>query len=181
MQALKIILVGLVIGLVMLGCKSSAPNSDVASTTAPSGHGAEVMRTQCLTCHGDDLIQQQRLNKAGWTREVEKMMRWGATVQDADKEPLIEYLTASYGPRPLNKAAPVAPTPDAALVARGKTLFEGKCLACHGDDLVKQQRLSKTGWTREVEKMMRWGVEANDEEKAALVEYLTAQYPPTQK
>lgn len=180
MQTLKLILAGLVVAL-MIGCKNAAPN--VASNSAPTGHGEELMRTQCLKCHGDDLIQQQRLSKAGWTREVEKMMRWGAETQDADKEHLVEYLTASYGPRPFSKEPPAAPAPapDAAVLARGKTLFESKCRACHQDELVQQQRLGKAGWTREVEKMTRWGAEVSDEEKTALVEYLASQYNPTKK
>lgn len=180
-QVIKILFAGALIALTITGCKNDAPN--VASTASPTGHGAEVMRTQCLKCHGDDLIQQQRLSKVGWTREVEKMVRWGAEVADADKEPLVEYLTASYGQRPFSKEPPASPAPaaDAAVIARGKTLYEDKCRKCHQDDLVQQQRLSKTGWTREVEKMVRWGAEVNDEEKTALVEYLVSQYNPTKK
>ncbi len=176
-QLLKFILAGLIFGVVMLGCKNAAPNGEVVSNTSAMAHGGEIMKAQCLTCHGDDLIQQQRLNKAGWTREVEKMMRWGAAVNDADKDHLIEYLAANYPQRPFSKEPPAAPAPaiDAAVIARGKTLHEGKCLSCHGDDLVKQQRLSKTGWTKEVEKMVRWGAEVSDEEKPVLVEYLLTQ------
>ena len=38
-------------------------------------------------------------------------------------------------------------------------------------------RLTPTGWTREVEKMMRWGATVSDAEKAALVAFLAARYP----
>ena len=178
MQTLKLILAGLVFGLVMLGCKNAAPDANTASNASTTAHGGEVMKAQCLTCHGDDLIQQQRLNKAGWTREVEKMVRWGAEVKDADKDHLVEYLAATYPQRPFSKEPPAAPAPavDAAVISRGKALFEGKCLTCHGDDLAKQQRLSKTGWTKEVEKMARWGAEVTDDEKAVLVEFLNASY-----
>jgi len=182
-QICKLFCAGLVLALAMVGCKNATPNGGASSNTSALAHGGEIMKAKCLTCHGDDLIQQQRLNKTGWTREVEKMMRWGAEVQDADKDHLIEYLTATYPQRPFSKEPLVAPAPavDAAVMARGKTLFESKCLTCHGDDLVKQQRLSKTGWTREVEKMVRWGAEVNDEEKAVLVEYLLSQNNSTKK
>ena len=46
-----------------------------------------------------DLIEQQKLSRPGWTRSVEKMMRWGATISADEKEPLIEYLAARFGPR----------------------------------------------------------------------------------
>lgn len=176
-QICKILCAGLVLGLALVGCNNTTPTSTVATNTSALAHGGELMKTQCLTCHGDDLIQQQRLNKAGWTREVEKMMRWGAVVNDADKEHLVEYLTATYPQRPFSKEPPAAPTPapEAAALARGKAMFEAKCLKCHGDDLVTQQRLSKQGWTREVEKMVRWGAEVSDEEKPVLVEYLLSQ------
>jgi hypothetical protein len=39
------------------------------------------------------------LSRAGWIREVEKMMRWGADVPAADKDALVSYLAARYPPR----------------------------------------------------------------------------------
>ena len=53
----------------------------------------------CLVCHDADIIEQQKLSKTGWTRSVEKMMRWGASVTDADKEPLVDYLFSRFPPR----------------------------------------------------------------------------------
>jgi cytochrome c5 len=67
----------------------------------PPGNGVELANAKCVTCHEADLIMAQRLGKPGWTREVEKMIRWGAKVTDAEKEPLVDYLVKSYGPRPL--------------------------------------------------------------------------------
>ena len=71
-----------------------------ASQDLPAGKGVELANTKCVTCHEADLIRAQRLTKPGWTREVEKMVRWGAKVNDAEKEPLVDYLANSYGPRP---------------------------------------------------------------------------------
>ena len=61
--------------------------------------GAATYKRACLTCHDADMIEQQRLTPAGWTRTVEKMMRWGAAVSDADKQPLIDHLASRFGPR----------------------------------------------------------------------------------
>jgi hypothetical protein len=49
-----------------------------------------------LTCHQRDLIAQQRLARAGWVREVGKMIRWGAPVTEAEKTVLIDYLADRY-------------------------------------------------------------------------------------
>ena len=167
---IKITLIALIFGLI--ACKNTAPTN-----IASSNHGEAIMKAQCLSCHGADLISQQRLTKVGWTKEVEKMMRWGAEVKDSDKEPLVEFLAANYPSRSFSKetAATPAAALDAKMIAHGKTIFETKCLTCHGEDLVKQQRLSKIGWTKEVEKMMRWGTEISDEEKAHLIDYLSSE------
>jgi len=61
--------------------------------------GAATHKRVCLTCHDADIIEQQRLTPTGWTRSVEKMMRWGAAVSDAEKQPLIDYLASRFGPR----------------------------------------------------------------------------------
>ena len=61
--------------------------------------GAATYKKVCLACHDADIIEQQRLTPTGWTRSVEKMMRWGAAVSDAEKQPLIDYLASRFGPR----------------------------------------------------------------------------------
>lgn len=58
--------------------------------------GAATYKRTCLTCHDADIISQQKLNAAGWTNSVNKMIRWGATVPDAEKQPLIDYLAAQF-------------------------------------------------------------------------------------
>jgi len=143
----------------------------------PDTPGLEVVQSRCLSCHGDDLIQGQRLTMMGWTREVEKMVRWGARVTDAEKAPLVAYLAAHFGVRPASAApAPVAAAAPTAL-AGGEAVFTRSCLSCHGRDLTEGQRLTTLGWTREVEKMMRWGAKVDEAEKAALVQWLAATYP----
>ena len=170
-QPIKFTLTIIVFALVILGCKNTTTN------VASSNHGEAIMKAQCLSCHGMDLIASQRLGKPGWTKEVEKMMRWGAEVKDSDKEQLIDFLALNFPSRAFTKELlpPPAAAPDAKIIAHGKTIFETKCLTCHGEDLVKQQRLSKVGWTKEVEKMMRWGTEISDEEKAQLIDYLSSE------
>lgn len=78
--------------------------SSFASQDLPPGKGVELANAKCVTCHEADLIIAQRLTRQGWTREVEKMVRWGATVTEAEKEPLVEYLVSTYGPRQINAA-----------------------------------------------------------------------------
>jgi cytochrome c5 len=143
-----------------------------AQQDLPEGKGVELARDKCVTCHEADLIVSQRLARQGWTREVEKMIRWGAVVSDSEKEILIDYFAAHFKPRS------AASTQPAAGDDRGKQIFEDKCLVCHEADLTEQQRLARQGWTREVEKMIRWGAVVTDAEKEPLVDYLFKNFGP---
>ena len=161
---------------VMLGLLSGGAGAQTLPAL-PQGAGLEVVQSRCLSCHGDDLIQGQRLTTTGWTREVEKMVRWGARVTDAEKAPLVAYLAAHFGVRPAATAVTASATTGASASAAGEAVFTRSCLTCHGRDLPEGQRLTATGWTREVEKMMRWGAKVDEADKAALVAWLTATYP----
>jgi mono/diheme cytochrome c family protein len=59
-----------------------------------------VFKQTCLGCHGVEGIEQQRLNRTQWEREVEKMQRWGARVTPDNKETLVDYLSKRYPYRP---------------------------------------------------------------------------------
>jgi len=63
-------------------------------------------QTACTTCHDSSIIVQQRLSKAAWTREVDKMVKWGAILNPSDRDPLIEYFSANFPPE---KAPYVSP------------------------------------------------------------------------
>ena len=56
-------------------------------------------RETCLVCHGEDVIRQQRLTRAQWNREIDKMAAWGADVDEDAREELVKYLTQIAGPR----------------------------------------------------------------------------------
>jgi mono/diheme cytochrome c family protein len=157
----------LVLAVPALPALAQAPSSP-SSAALPEGPGAETVKARCLGCHGVDLIDSQRLSDAGWGREIDKMVRWGATVSEAERAGLQAYLAAHFAPRPAVSHS---------RAAEGEGVFARACLACHGADLSEQQRLSPAGWTREVEKMMRWGAVVSETDKPALVDFLASRYP----
>ena len=56
----------------------------------------------CVPCHSLRLIHSQRLSRAAWTKELDKMAGWGTKYTDRDA--LLEYLIANYGDdKPLPK------------------------------------------------------------------------------
>ena len=64
----------------------------------PPGPGKARVEAACYACHSADLVVQQRLTEKQWTASVEKMIRWGAVVPDADKDAIIKYLSRNFGP-----------------------------------------------------------------------------------
>jgi mono/diheme cytochrome c family protein len=154
-----------------LSIKNDSSAASAADQDLPEGKGVEIVRDKCISCHEADLIVSQRLSQQGWLREVDKMIRWGAVVTENEKEPLISYLSMNFGPRS-DKTIPSTKEQD----DRGRGIFQNKCLVCHETDLTEQQRLSRTGWTREVEKMIRWGAAVTEEEKGPLIDYLVEKY-----
>jgi mono/diheme cytochrome c family protein len=64
----------------------------------PAGEAKAKASSACLACHGARIIVQQRLSKAAWSKEVDKMTKWGAEVDPKDRDALIDYLSANFGP-----------------------------------------------------------------------------------
>ena len=68
------------------------------SDDLPPGAMRAKATTACLECHEARIILQQRLSKAAWTKEVDKMMKWGAIVDASDRDALIDYLSTAFSP-----------------------------------------------------------------------------------
>jgi hypothetical protein len=77
-----------------------AQKNATANLTAdlPAGEMQSKATTACTECHEARIILQQRLTKVAWTKEVDKMTKWGAVVDPADRENLIDYLSSNFGP-----------------------------------------------------------------------------------
>ena len=83
---------------------ASTPLLILAETTVtlndalPAGAMQQKATTACLECHEARIILQQRLSKPAWTKEVDKMTKWGAVVDAADRDALIDYLSTNFSP-----------------------------------------------------------------------------------
>lgn len=76
--------------------------SAVAADPDTLARGQKDEARSCIPCHGLIIIHTNRLSRAGWTRELDKMAKWGAAPQD--REALLEYLVANFGDdKPLSK------------------------------------------------------------------------------
>jgi hypothetical protein len=77
---------------------SEKPAAVKVTDDLPSGPMQAKATTACLECHEARIILQQRLSKAAWTKEVDKMIKWGAVVDPSDRDGLIDYLTTNFSP-----------------------------------------------------------------------------------
>jgi hypothetical protein len=68
------------------------------SAELPPGPMQAKATTTCTECHDARIILQQRLGKAAWTKEVDKMVKWGAVVDPADRDALIDYFGSNFPP-----------------------------------------------------------------------------------
>src|SRR5215469_14857160 len=63
----------------------------------PEGPMQARVTTACTGCHESRIILQQRLSKAAWTKEVDKMIKWGALVAPEDHDAFVDYLSTNFG------------------------------------------------------------------------------------
>jgi len=57
--------------------------------------GQKEEARSCVACHSLRIVHSQRLAKAAWNRELDKMAGWGATITNRDA--LVEYLVTNFG------------------------------------------------------------------------------------
>jgi hypothetical protein len=79
-------------------CVCYLPLLRAQSPDLPPGPVQQKVTTACTECHESRIILQQRLSKAAWTKEVDKMIKWGAVVDAADRDGFIEYLSVNFPP-----------------------------------------------------------------------------------
>jgi hypothetical protein len=84
----------------------AAPLLWAQSNELPPAPIQAKVTTACTECHEARIILQQRLSKATWTKEVDKMIKWGAFVEPADRDAFIDYLSGNFPPDKAPYAAP---------------------------------------------------------------------------
>jgi mono/diheme cytochrome c family protein len=72
--------------------------------------------------------------------------------------------------------AAAAITADQATLDAARKAEQTGCVPCHSLRIVHSQRLGRAAWDRELTKMAGWGWTGKPEERAALLEYLVANY-----
>lgn len=108
----------LTLALLSLSATLAGQSSSASSSPLPAGAMQEKAAEACSACHESRIIVQQRLSKAAWTKEVDKMIKWGAEVDPKDRDALIDYFSANFGP---DQPAYMAPRTAAGSASQTKT------------------------------------------------------------
>ena len=72
-----------------------AAGAALCADPAVVARGQKEEARSCIPCHSLRLIHSQRLSKATWNKELDKMAGWGTVITDRDA--LLEYLVANFG------------------------------------------------------------------------------------
>ena len=92
MSKLSVVGIALVASWLPVLVAQSASNPEL-----PPGPLQSKVTTACTECHEGRIIVQQRLSKGAWTKEVDKMTKWGALVDPQDRDAFIDYLSTNFG------------------------------------------------------------------------------------
>jgi hypothetical protein len=79
-------------------CSITPTSVPAQSPELPAGPVQAKVRTACTECHDSRIIVQQRLSKRAWSKEVDKMIKWGAVVDPEDRNTVIDYLSTNFSP-----------------------------------------------------------------------------------
>ena len=90
------VMIVLALASIIVAAQNSAPVKPTEDL--PPGPMQSKATTSCLECHEARIILQQRLTKPAWTKEVDKMIKWGAVVDPSDHDALIDYLSTNFSP-----------------------------------------------------------------------------------
>ncbi|KPL04914.1 MAG: hypothetical protein AMJ73_03235 [candidate division Zixibacteria bacterium SM1_73] len=62
-------------------------------TGKPSPDGEKLVNERCNSCHGLDRVHKARKDKAGWEETVNRMIRKGARLNEAERQAVVNYLS----------------------------------------------------------------------------------------
>jgi competence protein ComEA len=86
-----------VLSIFLLGAAAFAV-TDPSIKLIPPGPGRDVVMKVCGECHPADNFRSKRLDRDGWTEQVNNMMDQGAKANDAEQDIIVGYLAAVFGP-----------------------------------------------------------------------------------
>jgi cytochrome c5 len=73
------------------GVSGGEAAASVGSMSGPEG--AALVQKRCTICHTIERVEAATLDRSGWERTVDVMIDKGATLTDAERNAVIDYLS----------------------------------------------------------------------------------------
>jgi cytochrome c5 len=159
----------LALALVVLALSTPCGAQQPAVSPLPPGEAREIVVAACTQCHGPNAFTQLRQGPEAWRFLVYDMVLRGAQLRSSEVQPVVNYLTANFGPG--NNVPP--PMVQVSLPeGGGKTLVEQRCTLCHGLDRAAGTKRARAEWEAIMVRMMFLGTPVSGDEAKTITSYL---------
>jgi DMSO/TMAO reductase YedYZ molybdopterin-dependent catalytic subunit/cytochrome c2 len=107
------------------------------------------IQNDCIPCHSEEMLAQQRLTPKQWDKVLKRMKEWGSRLEASTMDEMVAYLSTRYGPsappfepKEVPAAAALSPLekqPDGPFAfkkgdaKKGEALYKEACAVCHGE------------------------------------------------
>ena len=153
-----------------------------AGQQLPDGDGKKLIEDRCLICHDAGPIVSLKQNQEAWKKLVDKMVCFGAQLDDKESKVAVDSLAKYLGPPSSAPADPKADSKadskDGADEKTAQGFIEGVCASCHDSGLVKTTQATKEQWSDIVTRMNGKGAGLSQRDTEFLVNYLAKTYAP---
>jgi hypothetical protein len=141
----------------------------------PDGPAWEVIRKNCIDCHGIDDYAFYAQDKAAWQKLIAAKHQPGdVSLSPGDQAVLLDWLASKFGPG--TKPFPRTYIPPEITTffsdPEAKRLLNRACTKCHDVGRVETTRNAEEGWRVLLVDMRERGAQLSDEELERLVEWL---------
>jgi len=126
------------------------------NVTLPEGPVRNVILKSCTACHGIDEYAYYAMARDDWLALIERMkvtpsgLITGAVIGDEDREILLDWLVAEFGPEstPFPREYIPAPVSESDILsdAQAQAQLADACASCHTLDRVHESRLAVAQW-----------------------------------
>lgn len=132
-----------------------------ANAQPPARDGEQILTASCSSCHDLTVVQTSAKSEAEWIQTLDQMARLGATVSDAERPLLLQYLVRSHGPMPDGP---------------GKAIVLNTCTICHDLTRIKRSSHTEEEWEGTLIAMLNEGAPLSDADFPVVLEYLTQHF-----
>ena len=137
-------------------------------TGKPAKYGFRTWTFAWRAAAGQYTLMSRATNEAGESQPLEPEWNPNGYLYNAS-QPMPVTISRTRPVSTIAAEAGVQPEPEG---------YKMACFACHNDQMMRQQRLTRAQWDRKVTKMTGWGAAVKAEQRDGLLDYLSKRYKP---